>query len=235
MAKIPFKWQLYSFCHKWYGRTAMLGRSGKKKIFCIGLNKTGTTSWAQAMTDLGYLVGNERAAEIFLDDWVEKKYSRIYRFCRSAQAFQDVPFSLPGMYLKLHQKFPDSRFILTVRDSAQQWYQSVVRFHAKAWSAPGHCPPTPGDLENAVYVYRGWPAVFCRQVFQTPIEDPYNRDMLLKFYRNYTDSICEYFSTYPDAFLQINVAAPGALKKMCGFLDTPYPGGEFPWKNRTLT
>ncbi len=235
MGTIPFKWRLYSLFYTWYGRTAMLGRNSKKKVFCIGLNKTGTTSWAQAMTDLGYRVGNERAAEIFFDDWTQKKYARILRFCNSAQAFQDVPFSLPQMHVILHQRFPDSRFILTVRDCAQQWYQSVTRFHAKAWSARGHCPPTPRDLENAEYIYKGWPAAFCRQVFKTPPEDPYKRDILLQFYNDYTGSICDYFSRYPDSFLQINVAAPGALKTMCGFLDTPYPGGEFPWKNRTST
>lgn len=232
MGTIPFKWRLYSLFYTWYGRTAMLARNSKKKVFCIGLNKTGTTSWAQAMNDLGYRVGNERAAEIFFDDWAQKKYSRILRFCNSAQAFQDVPVSLPGLYVKLHQRFPESRFVLTIRDSAQQWYRSVTRFHAKIWSEEGHCPPTRRDLENAVYIYKGWPAAFCRQVFQTPPEDPYNRDILLKFYRDHAECAGEYFSKYPESFLQINVAAPGALKKMCTFLGRPYAGGEFPWKNR---
>jgi len=232
MGSIPLKWRIYSFFHLWYGRTAMLGRNGKTKVFCIGLNKTGTTSWAQAMVDLGYRVGNERAAEIFLDDWAQKKYFRILRFCDSAQAFQDVPFSLPGMYVKLHQRFPDSRFVLTIRESAQQWYQSVTRFHAKTWSDDSHCPPSRRDLENAQYIYKGWPAVFCRQVFQTPLEDPYNRDILLKFYRDHAKQAGAYFSNYPESFLQVNVGAPGALQKMCAFLGRPYAGGEFPWKNR---
>ncbi len=232
MDEVPFKWRLYSFYHTWYGKAAMLGRPGKKKVFCIGLNKTGTTSWAQAMTDLGYRVGNERAAEIFFDDWTQKKYARILRFCNSAQAFQDVPFSLPQMHVILHQRFPGSRFILTVRDCAQQWYQSVTRFHAKIWSDEGHCPPTRGDLENAEYIYKGWPAAFCRQVFQTSSEDPYNRDILLKIYKDHAAYAGEYFSKYPESFLQLNVAVPGALKKMCAFLDQPYTGGEFPWKNR---
>jgi len=212
----------------------MLGRTGGKKVFCIGLNKTGTTSWGQAIRDLGYRVGNERAAEIFLDDWAQQKHARILRFCESAQAFQDVPFSLPGMYVKLHQRFPDSRFVLTVRDSAQQWYRSVTRFHAKTWSDDGHCPPTRRDLENAQYIYKGWPAAFCRQVFQTPPDDPYNRDMLLRFYKGHAQSVCAYFSKYPGSFLQVNVGTPGALQKMCTFLGTPYTGGEFPWKNRML-
>jgi hypothetical protein len=232
MGSIPLKWRLYSFFHIWYGRTAMLGRKGGKKIFCIGLNKTGTTSWAQAMTDLGYQVGNERAAEIFLDDWAQKKYSRILRFCDSAQAFQDVPFSLPGMYQILHRRFPDSRFVLTIRDSPQQWYRSMTRFHARAWSADGNCPPTRRDLENAQYIYKGWPAAFCLRVFQTPPDDPYNRDMLLTFYKGHAQSVCEYFSKYPGSLLQVNVGAPRALQKMCAFLGTPYAGGEFPWKNR---
>ena len=42
--------------------------AGKQKVFCIGLNKTGTTSLQKEMIDLGYVVGNARLAEFSFDD-----------------------------------------------------------------------------------------------------------------------------------------------------------------------
>jgi hypothetical protein len=211
----------------------MRKRPIKGKVFCIGLNKTGTTSWTQAMSDMGYMLGNERAAEVFFDDWVRNDYSRILHFCSSGEAFQDIPFSLSGIYRELYKAFPDGKFILTVRDSAEQWYRSVTRFHAKAWSPGGNCPPTPMDLKRTVYIYRGWPARFCRKVFKTSAEDPYNYESLLKFYERHLEDVTDYFSNKPGSFLMINVAEAGALKKMCGFIGVSYSGGEFPWRNRT--
>ena len=40
---------------------------GKQKIFCIGRNKTGTTSLKRAFEDLGYPVGDQRKAEILTE------------------------------------------------------------------------------------------------------------------------------------------------------------------------
>jgi hypothetical protein len=41
--------------------------SGKVKYFCIGRNKTGTTSLKRAFEDLGYPVGDQRKAEILTE------------------------------------------------------------------------------------------------------------------------------------------------------------------------
>ena len=76
MGLVPTKWRCYALYCKWHGLLQMRGRIQREKIFCIGLNKTGTTSWTQAMKNLGYLVGNERAGEVLFDDWVKKNYNR---------------------------------------------------------------------------------------------------------------------------------------------------------------
>jgi len=233
MYSIPLKWRLYSAYSYRCGLRAMRNRKDAGKVFCVGLNKTGTTSWTAAMADLGYVVGNERAAEILFDDWVEGNHSRIIKFCATGEVFQDVPFSLPGSFRVLDQAFPGSKFVLTVRDSAEQWYDSVTSFHAKIWSRTGRCPPSAMDLAEADYIYRGWPARFCREVFKTPTEAPYERSRLLEFYKGYNREVVEYFAERPERFLKVNVAKKGAFKKLCGFLGQPYSGGEFPWKNKT--
>jgi len=42
---------------------------GKTKFFCIGRNKTGTTSLQVAFKELGFIVGRQRPAEILYDQY----------------------------------------------------------------------------------------------------------------------------------------------------------------------
>lgn len=61
--------------------------------------------------------------------------------------FQDVPFGLPFTFQSLDQRFPGSKFILTIRDSPDQWHDSLTRSHARLF---GHGRvPTTKDIENA--------------------------------------------------------------------------------------
>lgn len=99
---------------------------GKPKIFCIGVNKTGTTSLARALTELGIIVGKQKLAERLIHDWARRDFRRLFLYCHTAQAFQDVPFSLPFTFQALDQHFPGSKFILTVRDTPKQWFQSAL-------------------------------------------------------------------------------------------------------------
>jgi len=100
---------------------------GKPKIFCIGLNKTGTTSLKKEMILQGFVVGNQRKAELLFDDWVQRDFRRIIRYCRTAQFFQDEPFSCPYTFIAMDQAFLGSKFILTIRDDAEQWYNSLIK------------------------------------------------------------------------------------------------------------
>ncbi|MCH2143430.1 MAG: hypothetical protein MK077_10610 [Phycisphaerales bacterium] len=185
------------------------------------------------MADLGYRVGNERAAEVFFDEWTTGDYSKIIRFCSSADAFQDIPFNLPGMFRVLHQRFPDARFVLTIRNSAEQWYQSICRFHTGKWSSAGQDPPTIQDLENANYIYPGWPAQYIQKVFGTPATDPYNKDLMISTYTDHIEEVMNYFAAYPGSLLILDISSLGAMRQLCNFLDQPYKGDEFPWKNKT--
>lgn len=87
----------------------------KQKVFCIGRNKTGTTSLKKALSEFGYLIGDQRAAERLIDAYAIRDFGPIMSYCETAEAFQDVPFSWPYTYVVLDQAFPNSKFILTVR------------------------------------------------------------------------------------------------------------------------
>ncbi len=103
-------------------RTDRLCARGKPKIFCIGRNKTGTTSLAHTFRDLGFTVGNQRTAEILHDtDYWRGDFTTLIDYCMSAQVFQDVPFSVGETFKHLDVAFPDARFILSIRSSPEVW------------------------------------------------------------------------------------------------------------------
>lgn len=224
---------------KYAQRTRLLARLvvgalrsiGKQKVFCIGKNKTGTTSMAKAFNELGLVVGEQRLAERLLHDWARRDFRRLFWYCHTAQAFQDVPFSLPFTFQALDQRFPGSKFILTVRDSPEKWYESLTRFHAVRF---GHGRiPTLDDLKAAQYVYPGFAYEANRLLHNTPADDPYNRDSLIADYNTHNNAVLAYFRHRPGDLLALNVAEPGAYNKLCAFLGKPYTGREFPWENKT--
>jgi hypothetical protein len=108
----------------------------------------------KAFEELGFVVGYQREAELLMEDYFEEDYERIIKYCKKAEVFQDVPFSFPDTYKILDKEFPNSKFILTVRDSSDQWYTSITKFHAKLFGN-GNIP-TWEDLKNAEYIYKGW-------------------------------------------------------------------------------
>lgn len=127
----------------------------KAKYFCIGRNKTGTTSLKKAFEDLGFPIGDQRTAELLADKYYfEKNFLPIIKYCQSAQVFQDAPFSWPETFKHLDQAYPGSKFILTVRDNADQWHQSITRFHSKRFGN-GHLPSA-DQLRNAKYINKGY-------------------------------------------------------------------------------
>ncbi len=128
---------------------------GEPKIFCIGRNKTGTTSFKKAFQDLGFSVGNQRKAEKLLREYKVQNFNPIIDYCKTAQVFQDFPFSFPKTYKHLDQAFPHAKFVLTIRDSPEQGYHSYLRHQTKLFGKDGNLP-TIEDLKNAPYVWKGW-------------------------------------------------------------------------------
>jgi hypothetical protein len=179
-------------------------------------------------------MGNQAAAEMLLLDWHNQDYSRIIRFSQTAQAFQDIPFSLPKTYLCIDKAFPDAKFILTVRDSRKQWYQSLVQFHTKLFSSDKRRPPTEADLENAVYRYRGFALDTARWVYDYPKIALYDYDYYTSLYERHNQSVINCFKDRPDKLLVLNVSEPNAYQKLAAFLNITVPdNSQFPWKNKT--
>lgn len=200
------------------------------KYFCIGRNKTGTTSLKKAFEDLGFPVGDQVAAERIADRFYFKgNFEPIVEYCRTAQVFQDVPFSWRDTFKHLDRAYPDSKFILTVRNNADQWYQSLTRYHAKSFGTESI--PTADDLRAAKYVSRGfmYKAV---KLYGAPDDDIYNKTILINHYNRHNELVLEYFRDRPNDLLVINLSETDSYRRFVDFIDVESPYSAFPWENK---
>ncbi|MCH3881556.1 hypothetical protein L1S33_04130 [Tenacibaculum sp. K20-16] len=206
--------------------------SRSRKIFCIGRNKTGTTSMAKIFRKMGLSVGPQRPAELLVKDWGKNDFTRIIKYVKySGIAFQDIPFSFPNTFKVLDKEFPDSKFILTIRDSPEIWYKSLISFHSKRFG--NGCLPTKQDLKKAKYIYPGYAWEVNRLLHNTPEEDIYNKQMLIQHYIDYNDSVIKYFKNKPEQLLVVNLKEPDSLVKISKFLGISKNIGKVPWENKT--
>jgi hypothetical protein len=203
----------------------LLDGSDDGKIFVIGMNKTGTTSLKIALQQANVLCGPQPQHEALFPDWARRRFNRIVDLCRYYEAFQDIPFSLPFTYQALDQAFHDARFILSLRDSPEQWYESLVRFHGKALFAGR--PPSWELIEAQNYSYPGAFAECSRLFWRWQDFGLYQRDRAIDLYKRHNDDILEYFYNRDGKLLVLNLGEPGSYALFARFLGLSRVSGQF--------
>jgi hypothetical protein len=206
-------------------------RSGKQKIFCVGHNKTGTTSIQTVLGDFGFMVGAQGEAEILMADWIVRDFRRIIEYCKTADAFQDVPFSLGFTYQIMDHAFPGSKFILTVRNNVDEWYDSLIGFYSKITSTQGI--PTADDLKKYTGGGEGWLWRFQKHVYGATEETLFNENLYKSYYTNYNNQVVEYFRYRPQDLLILNLSDRSAMERLCKFLGIKYTGQAMPHLNKS--
>ncbi len=100
------------------------------KVFCISMQRTGTTSVGKFFRDFGFRWAGWPADEKndWSGSWFEGDYEAIFSSSdfRKSNAFEDSPWFLPGFYKILFNRFPKAKFILFTRDP-DAWFQSMVK------------------------------------------------------------------------------------------------------------
>lgn len=231
LKKIRFKKRLIAA----YIRSMLFSHrtNGKPKIFVVGRNKTGTTSMKKAFEDLGFVVGEQLVSDYLTDKYFFKgDYQKILRFIKTAQVFQDVPFSFWEFVPVLDREFPGSKFILTVRDDDLQWYNSLVKFHAKRYGSNGN-PPSYDDLQKIEKYPGSGFGINVMKVHGTPSYDPYNKDIMCNHYNSHNEYVVDYFNDRPEDLLVINLSEAGAYQEFVKFIGADSDFTDFPWENRT--
>ncbi len=90
-----------------------------RKVFGIGSIKTGTTTLGIALKSLGlnHLHGGQETADTMMPFLISGEYKKIYDTVDKSDSFEDIPFCYGEFYRILLDRYPESKFILTVRDS----------------------------------------------------------------------------------------------------------------------
>lgn len=201
------------------------------KVFCIGFNKTGTTSLEKLFIDSGYTTADQRKGEKLLYAWQKRDFSPLRDFCKESNFFQDVPFSLPYTFQALDYFFPNSKFILTIRNDSDQWFDSLQRYHRKLFNLPNR--PSSVDIAAVSYVRKGWLYNYLKGVFHPHDNFFYDRDLYKNEYERHNQSVIEHFSNRPEQLLILNVADKGAKEALDLFLGQPLHGDSIEWLNKS--
>lgn len=175
----------------------------KPKVFCIGFHKTGTTSMAIALRTLGYRVTGPNGAK---DPEIEKNaISMAYDLALDFDAFQDNPW--PILYKELDQKFPASKFILTLRDH-ESWIRSQVNHFGKK------------ETPMRKWIY----GIGCPEG---------NEDIYIERFKRHYEEVIEYFENRPQDLLILDLPNGDGWEKLCPFLNHDIPADSFPHANKS--
>lgn len=174
----------------------------RAKVFCIGFHKTGTTSLGAALETLGYRVTGPNGVDD--PEIANRVYEIAYELVEKYDAFQANPW--PILYKELDANYPNSRFILTLRDS-ESWINSQVRHFGRKEAAMRH------------WIY----GVGCPEG---------NEDIYVKRFERHNQDVIDYFRDRPDDFLVFDLRRGDGWGKLCSFLQVDIPNVPFPHANK---
>ena len=178
-----------------------------RKIFCVGFQKTGTTSLGFALEKLGLRVGSYRPFRIFAEDstaTLEDVERHALSLLDEYDAVKDTPW--PLFYKTFDQKFEDAKFIHVVRDT-DKWIRSVV----------DDFNDYPNHLHDLIY---GHP-------FPKGHEGRY-----IERYERHNREVGDYFSGRPDRYLRLSLdRGEVGWEKIAPFLGVEAPSTGWPKAN----
>lgn len=118
-----------------FGHFLLLFKAPKynEKVFCIGYNKTGTTSLGKSLEMLGYnnTSFNKRVWRSF---YKQGNIDKIINFTAKFDSADDLPWLKEDMIPILDKKFPNSKFIYLDRDE-KSWKNSIYNWTYKKTGA----------------------------------------------------------------------------------------------------
>lgn len=181
----------------------------KSKVFCVGLNKTGTTTFGAAMSRLGYRVWgwNSYAADFTLH-WHEGVFTpTMQKALNNHEAFEDLPW--PLLFRQLDERVPDAKFVLTIRRSPEAWLQSIQTHIKRADPWAGH-----------FLIYGSY----------DPVGD---RERYLRTYNDHNAAVRAHFASRPGKLLEMCFEQGDGWRELCAFLGVKdIPVEPFPHENR---
>lgn len=192
--------------------------SKKMKVFGIGLSRTGTKSLTMALNMLGINVVHYPDDETILQDLMAAKYD--FSILNDYDGITDI--TVAPFYSQLDKLFPDSKFILTVRNKSC-WLKSLEAHWSKR-SAFDFDPSNETKMQ-------------IRRLLRAAVYGTYafNEDRMSYVYDLHYRNVLEYFKDRPESLLIIDVCDGEGWEKLCPFFNLPILEEPFPWmKKKTV-
>ena len=175
----------------------------RRKVFGIGLNKTGTTTLGECLTTLGYRHQSysNAALQAFVNGQVDTVVAMADRF----DSCEDWPW--PLVWRALYERYGDeARFILTTRSSPEIWIDSLKRH-----SLNTHPTRAMRPLIYGHYYPHG---------YETEHVAAYER---------HNQAVRDFFArAAPHALLEVCWENGDRWDKLCTFLEHDLPAAPFP-------
>lgn len=180
----------------------------QEKIFCIGMNKTGTTSIGDALQLLGYrrLGWDSHLSAHLTYRWHESNMEIFYEEVKKYDVFEDIPWNL--VYKEMYAKYPNAKFILTLRKDSLSWLKSIQAHIDRTNNWVGH------------YLIFG---------SYNPIEDS---KKYVHRYEQHNEEVRAFFSDKPGKLLEMTFENGDAWNKLCPFLGIDEVDFDFPHSNK---
>ena len=98
------------------------------KIFCIGFQKTGTTTLGKALVSLGF--NHTSFNREVLEAYQAGERVKVLSYMDGFESADDAPWNKIDIIPLLDHAFPNSRFVYLERDE-EAWKQSVINWASK--------------------------------------------------------------------------------------------------------
>lgn len=183
------------------------------KVFGVGLSRTGTRSLTTALRVLGFDTAHYPVDQATLDTLA--RGDARFPLLDSGDGITDI--TVAPYYEDLDRAFPESKFVLTVRDE-ESWLRSC-RFH---WARP--VAGKGGEGEHA-RVYQEIQR-FLRAAVYASYE--FDEDRFRRVYRGHVQRVTGYFAGRDDDLLVLDIVAGEGYERLAPFLGVPVPGQPFP-------
>ncbi|MGK7903709.1 MAG: sulfotransferase [Hormoscilla sp.] len=193
-------------------------RSKRMKVFGIGLSRTGTKSLTVALNMLGINVVHYPNDETTMQELISGNYE--FSLLNSWDGITDI--TVAPYYAQLDKIYPDSKFILTVREK-ESWLKSMEAH----WSKKPIFDDAPEEKSK----------MQLRRLLRSAVYGTYqfNADRLSYVYDLHYKNVLEYFRDRPDSLLVINICQGEGWEKLFPFFDFPVGCNEpFPYNKRKI-
>ncbi|MFM6247319.1 MAG: sulfotransferase family protein [Dolichospermum sp.] len=185
--------------------------SQRMKVFGLGLEKTGIKSLTKALQMLNINVIQDHNDETTIEELRDGNYQlSLLNVCDGIIDITVAPY-----YAQLDTIYPDSKFILTVRDK-ESWLKSLeVQWNKEKEFDNNLVPESKMNLKK----------IKRSVVYGT---HHFNVEQLSQTYDLHYKNVTNYFKDRPQSLLIINIAQGDGWEQLCPFFDLPIRNDPFP-------